>query len=671
MLEYVTLARKLTRKLELWAKKVCKFYGDISGDVLPEGASLTKPPLSTDFPGRRDALEKISIDLLIRYDRLMNDAAKLRDEFDKFRGETDEPFIKWVGEDFFSSGYLGLREETKEVFIMDINVDTPYGAKLPEIFFWFGIVPPAESEAREQALSYLEWKKPDFTMDKIRWLLDYHYPLTEFKFLELLHKVTMVPSIKDAWEETLERKKPLSAQRYPEQWNKIVEVIGEFDVEKYVEDLIQTVVNEMVEKYGHTFEPPEVAVEDLNRRTGEVLMERVPPDSTVENIYEQVKPLYPEKVEPAHTAMLKSIRYAFLHPEVEVDSYASSWIFPMDFTDEEARAIAGKILETITGIPPTVTPLPPEVAPPPPKPEVEVRVKLWWGMSTQNIPTLLYEVYVNGERRSRGFHEFRPVTKEELEKEIRELTESIVREAGVPFSEAVKIEPSLEVILASIPTEIIQLEAPQLKDILWDKFSESLRAKGLDPELFRSEFEADYADVKELRREHAQRTIESKAEEIARREVGPLPVKPVEVKKKPPKPSVVEQPSKGWNEKAEPAEIPLIVKRPPTKEELEAEAEEREAKKLGIPLTEYKEIKKTEALPTDEDKVMNLHLARFSEEYISKDLPLPLEDVKRIIKEHEIKSRYLEGTPVERIVEDTGLTTDQVKVIVEKKGYYG
>jgi len=209
---------------------------------------------------------------------------------------------------------------------------------------------------------------------------------------------------------------------------------------------------------------------------------------------------------------------------------------------------------------------------------------------------------------------------------------------------------------------------PPLKDILWGKFSESLRAKGLDPERFRSEFEADYEEVKELRRNHAERTIERKAAEIARREVGPPPVKPVEVEEKP---SVVERPSIRWNEEAVPAEVPLIVRRPLTKEELEAEAEEREAKRLGIPLIKYKELKKFEALPTDEDKVMNLHLARFSEEYIAKDVGIPLEDVKRIIREHEIKSLYLEGTPVERIVEDTGLTTEQVKVIVEKKGYYG
>ncbi len=196
-----------------------------------------------------------------------------------------------------------------------------------------------------------------------------------------------------------------------------------------------------------------------------------------------------------------------------------------------------------------------------------------------------------------------------------------------------------------------------LKDILWDKFSERLSAKGLDPERFRLEFEADYEVVKELRREHAQRTIERKAEEIAAREVGPPPV----VEEKPLEPII----------EAVPAEIPLIVRRPPTKEELEAEAEEREARKMEIPLRKYKELKKAEALPTDEDKVMNLHLAHFSEEYIAKDISVPLEDVKRIIKEHEIKSRYLEGTPVERIVDETGLTSEQVKVIVEKKGYYG
>ncbi len=151
------------------------------------------------------------------------------------------------------------------------------------------------------------------------------------------------------------------------------------------------------------------------------------------------------------------------------------------------------------------------------------------------------------------------------------------------------------------------------------------------------------------------------SEKIIEAEIGPPPVELVEVEEKPLEPII----------EVVPAEIPLIVRRPPTKEELEAERERKEARKMGIHLRKYKELRKAEALPTDEDKVMNQHLAHFSEEYISKDLPLPLEDVKRIINEHKIKSRYIEGTPVERIVEETGLTSEQVKVIVEKKGYYG
>ncbi len=323
-------------------------------------------------------IEAADVDLLVRYDRLVEETYRVKEELDKFRFETGEPSIKWVGPDFFSAGYLGFREEAKEVFISDIGMgkQVPYDTKLFDIFKWFGVKVPTESETREQALSYLEWKKPDFRRDRIQWLIDYHYPLTEFKFWEMLSKVTMVPSMKDAWEEILDRKIPSLAQLYPEQWNKLVEVIGEFDVGRYAESLIKEVVEEMVEKYGHTLEDPKVAVEDLNRRAGEVFMGRVPPDSAVEDVYEQVKPLYPEKVEAKHTAMLKALRYAFLYPGVEVDSYASNWIFPMDFTTEEARAIASKILEVAAkrppAPPPKVIPPPP---PPPPQPEIEIIAK--------------------------------------------------------------------------------------------------------------------------------------------------------------------------------------------------------------------------------------------------------------------------------------------------------
>jgi len=360
-LEYVTLVRKLSTKFNSWLERACKVY-----DELLRSEAIVDNVLFRDKVKELTGEEKTEfVELLMAHDKVEKDLEKFVTSKDlgDFRGYTDEDLIKWVDEAKISVGYCGFRERSAQHWLWDIEPrNRPYNVPLRRILEFYRVpsfLPiPSREKAEADLIDFVANVK-DWARRDVEWVIKNFYPLEDGFWTSAL-KAVGVATLKDLWEEAFEGWKAeaeTALQAMPE-YADLGKAVA--DVPVYVKrDLIDVVATELLEKYGRTTESLDKAKADFVERCKQVLAERVPPESRIEEVYEQVKMLVPaEKVEKTRAGLMKAIRYVFAYPDVDLERLASWWVFPLDFTTEQAREIASKIMEKVVKIPP-----PPPVTP--------------------------------------------------------------------------------------------------------------------------------------------------------------------------------------------------------------------------------------------------------------------------------------------------------------------
>jgi len=359
-LELVHATASVYKRFESWLKRACKNYGDLLDwkaivDNVLRRERAKDPALDVEQRAKvTDAIEE--------YDKLDDVLLKLAKykAFETF-GWTGENFIKWVGDETVSVGYSGLRERSAQYLLSDIVLtpELPLEKKARDVLGFYGVerlavlrIPTREESVRE-LLDFLENVKK-WPRDRLTWVVEKVYPLdSSGGFWTVSQKVVALESVWDAWEDIMDswRSKVTAELKKALQFEVLKTILmAEWEAEKYLErDVFESVKNEFMVKYGETTEEPEKVKVEFFERAKVVLSERAPVETKIVEVYEQVKSLVPaEKVELTRAGLWKAIRWAFLHPQVlTVDAFASSWVFPLGFTTEEARAIGSAILEKV------------------------------------------------------------------------------------------------------------------------------------------------------------------------------------------------------------------------------------------------------------------------------------------------------------------------------------
>jgi hypothetical protein len=116
---------------------------------------------------------------------------------------------------------------------------------------------------------------------------------------------------------------------------------------------------------------------------------------------------------------------------------------------------------------------------PPPSEEI----KAYWGTSPRGLIALRVEVWVNGERRIRGYEEFHyhQETPESLAKRLQKRLRSDVEEAGLPVTALLTERTRLgEELLLNAPKEVLikALPSSKLDDIVFSQMKGLIKAKG-------------------------------------------------------------------------------------------------------------------------------------------------------------------------------------------------
>ena len=373
-LEAVHPAATVSKRFESWLKRACKNF-----DKLLELKAIA------DHTLRRERLKELTgdernrlLDAIEKYDKLVDALGKLvkSKAYEDFRGWSgNEDLIKWVGEERLSVGYCGVWERGKQYLLMDVPLeyDLPYEKKVADLLGLYRVAVylriPTQEEAERSLLEFLEWVKK-WPRDRVVWAVKNLYPLSDKTggFWSVVTKVLALESLKEAWESIIEgwTREIIDELKRTAQFEVLKTVLmGEYEAERYVErEIIPKLKEEFLQKYGETTQDPAWVRATFSERAIEVFMERVPVEAEIVEVYEQIKPLIPPgKVELTRAGLWEAIRWAFLHPEMSLDAFASVHVFPLDFTTEEARAIGSKILDKVAKKPPVVAPPPP---PPPP-----------------------------------------------------------------------------------------------------------------------------------------------------------------------------------------------------------------------------------------------------------------------------------------------------------------
>jgi len=367
-LEAVHAGATVGKRFESWLKRACKNFGKLLELKAVVDHSLRRERLEELKGDERNAL----LDAFEEYDKLEDSLAKLvkSKAYEDFRSWSwNEDLIKWVGQQRVSVGYCGSRERGKQYLLMDIPLesDLPYEKKVADLLELYRVSVylrvPTQEEAERSLLEFLGWVK-EWPRERLVWAVTNLYPLKDETggFWSVATKVLALETLKEGWDDFLSDWHSTvqgELKKMPQFEVLKTVLLSEWEAGNYVRDVVDEVKKELVEKYAERVADPDDVKSEFLARAKEVFLQRVTPESKIIEAYEEVKSLVPaEKLELTKAGLAKAIRWAFLHPEMSLDAFASAHVFP--FTTEEARAIASKIMEKVAKKPPP----PPVVAPP-------------------------------------------------------------------------------------------------------------------------------------------------------------------------------------------------------------------------------------------------------------------------------------------------------------------
>jgi len=537
-LEWVHASAGLSGRLRTWLTKACENYGELLAFEGIVNATL-----------RKDRLEELAgeqktrfAEALREYDKLIDGLsrfAKLK-SFTDFVSYTDENLFKWVGDEIVSLGYCGFREKSSQYWLWDLRLE-----KLPldrkgevvkvrqvlEFYMGsrriYGLSIPSQEQAEGWLFEFLENVKK-WPRDRLLWLVRNCYPLSDDTggFWTLVRKVMELETLRDAWQDIIEdwtRSVQDSLKKMPEFEVLKTVLTSEWEAEKYLRDLAEDLETQFLDKYGNVIADKEKVKEEFYDRAPQFLKERVAPEEKLREVYEQLKTLVPpDKVELTRAGLWKAIRWAFLHPQISLEAFASVHIWPLGvFTTEQAKAIAARIIEKapkklvpavkLTGeesskladyflgmlrtagvslptqyksefekamditktyeenlplIQKVAEDIIKRVAPPT---KALPTIRAYWGKSPRDLPALWVEVYVEDKLKLRGHLEVARQKKETLERTINEKIKESIREAGLP-EDILLVDPLLrqtseltKILLETAPAEVL-VEAKVLTD---------------------------------------------------------------------------------------------------------------------------------------------------------------------------------------------------------------
>ena len=366
-LEFVHASAGLSRRFVSWLRRAAKNYGE-----LLELKAVVNNRLREERAEELTGAEKTRLtEAIMEYEKVLADLGRLYKSpaMETFR-ITGEGLIKWVGDEAISLGYTGMRERSAQYWLWDAKtgwraeeISLPPEKKMRDVLGFYRVETydvfhvPSQEEAEKELLDFLENVKK-WPRNRLGWLVGYVYPLNDETggFWTLVRKVVELVSLRDVWEDLLEIRVVEDELMNMPQFEDLKTVLAsQLDAERRVREIAEEAKKELVDKYGERTEDIDRVKGEFLARAKEILSERVAPESKIVEVYEQIKPLVPvEKVEVTKGGLLTAIRWAFLHPEMSLDAFASGQVFPLGFTTEQASEIAAKILEKVPKPPPVV-----------------------------------------------------------------------------------------------------------------------------------------------------------------------------------------------------------------------------------------------------------------------------------------------------------------------------
>ena len=366
-LEFVHASAGLSRRFVSWLRRATKNYGE-----LLELKAVVNNRLREERAEELTGAEKTRLtEAIMEYEKVLADLGRLYKSpaMETFR-ITGEGLIKWVGDEAISLGYTGMRERSAQYWLWDAKtgwraeeISLPPEKKMRDVLGFYRVETydvfhvPSQEEAERELLDFLENVKK-WSRNRLGWLVGYVYPLKDETggFWTLVRKVVELVSLRDVWEDLLEIRVVEDELMNMPQFEDLKTVLAsQLDAQHRVREIAEEAKKELVDKYGERTEDIDRVKGEFLARAKEILSERVAPESKIVEVYEQIKPLVPvEKVEVTKGGLLTAIRWAFLHPEMSLDAFASGQVFPLGFTTEQAREIAAKILEKVPKPPPVV-----------------------------------------------------------------------------------------------------------------------------------------------------------------------------------------------------------------------------------------------------------------------------------------------------------------------------
>jgi len=359
-LEFVHASATLSRRFVSWLRRAAKNYGD-----LLELKAVVDNRLREERLKELAGAEKTKLtEVIMTYEKILADLGRIAksDVMDTFR-ITGEGLIKWVGDETISLGYTGMRERSAQYWLWDAKtgwraeeISLPPEKKMRDVLGFYRVETydvfhvPSQEEAERELLDFLENVKK-WPRNRLGWIVGYVYPLNDETggFWTLVRKVVELVSLRDVWEDLLETRAVEDELMKMPQFEDLKTILAsELDAQRHVREIAEEAKKELVDKYGERTEDIDRVKGEFSARAKAILSERVAPETKIGEVYEQVKSLVPaDKVELTRVGLWKAIRWAFLHPEISVDAFASGQVFPLGFTTEQARAIASKILEKV------------------------------------------------------------------------------------------------------------------------------------------------------------------------------------------------------------------------------------------------------------------------------------------------------------------------------------
>jgi hypothetical protein len=365
-LVWVHSAAGLSRRFRTWFDKACENYG-----LLLELGGVVDNVL------RRERREELTGEERTRFTEALMDFERLEDGLAKFVtsksyvdfvGVTGEDLIKWVGDEVVSIGYCGFRERSSQYWLWDLRAEKlPYERKVRQVFDFYGVSYrmriPSQDQSEAMLFEFLENVKK-WPRDRLVWLVRNVFPLSDVTggFFSVARRVVELESLRDAWEDIIRDWKSVAfdvLKKTPQFEVLKTVLLSEWEAERRLRDYIDEVEKEFLDRYGETTADKEKVKAEFLERAKQLFAERTPTEERIREVYEEIKPLVPaDKVELTRAGLWKAIRWAFMHPELSVDAFASMHVFPLGFTTEEARAIGAKIMEKVVKKPPVVAPPP-------------------------------------------------------------------------------------------------------------------------------------------------------------------------------------------------------------------------------------------------------------------------------------------------------------------------